>query len=91
LRKASIAWIDAKRIKDEEWFNQSNYPLASTSPSHPVNPLSTPEYHLHDHQNTNPAKMKTSQILAAGALLAGYAQACTRIRVDNVRASSPRS
>lgn len=35
--------------------------------------------------------MKTSQILAAGALLAGYAQACTRIRVDNVRVSSPRS
>ena len=29
--------------------------------------------------------MKTLQILAVGALLAGYAQACTRIRVDQVR------
>lgn len=29
--------------------------------------------------------MKTSQLLAAGAFLAGYVQACTRIRVDNVR------
>jgi hypothetical protein len=28
--------------------------------------------------------MKSSQILAAGALLAGYVQACTRIRVDQV-------
>lgn len=29
--------------------------------------------------------MGTSQIMAAGALLAGYAQACTRVRVDQVR------
>lgn len=34
--------------------------------------------------NINVAKMKTSQLLAAGALLAGYAQACTRVRVDMV-------
>jgi predicted hydrolase (HD superfamily) len=32
--------------------------------------------------------MKTSQVLAASALLAGYVQACTRIRVDNVRVLS---
>lgn len=29
--------------------------------------------------------MKTSQLLAAGAPLAGYVQACTRVRVDQVR------
>ena len=29
--------------------------------------------------------MKTSQLLAAGVLLAGYVQACTRVRVDQVR------
>lgn len=32
--------------------------------------------------------MKTSQVLAAGAALAGFAQACTRIRVDQVRMRS---
>ncbi|GAB7329386.1 hypothetical protein MBLNU13_g01171t1 [Cladosporium sp. NU13] len=32
--------------------------------------------------------MKTSQILAAGALLAGFAQACTRVRVDQSRDQS---
>ena len=29
--------------------------------------------------------MKTSQLSAAGVLLAGYVQACTRVRVDQVR------
>ncbi|USW54357.1 hypothetical protein Slin15195_G076760 [Septoria linicola] len=35
--------------------------------------------------------MKTSQLLAAGALLAGYVQACTRVRVDQSRDQSDSS
>ena len=34
--------------------------------------------------NINLSRMKTSQILAAGAALTGYVQACTRIKVDQV-------